>query len=162
MVNLLDRIQTSFNDISSCFDRTRQYFQSEVSYYENFQKHAAQICSALDLAPPGSFLDPEISQQPVGHIFLMLRQLYGAMNPLLTKTTIPEFREIIESVNKRRVEFDNFQKEKMAELRKTVQQYRDDTDKELKKRHDMTTVKEFDKSMREFWPIKPFQMPAIF
>jgi adenine-specific DNA methylase len=150
LFQIVEGLQSCFNKVASCFEQTRQYLLAEVSYYENLQKNAEQITSALDIPSPGSFLDTDISQQPMGRIFIVIRDLYEQMGSEFTKQTIPSLHEAIDQVGKTSSSFGAFQKGVTDDLRRLVKQYEAETDQLLKWKRQMTTVSVFSESMFEF------------
>jgi hypothetical protein len=121
-----------------------------VGYYENMQRALAQIAQALDLPGPGSFTDSDISKQPMGNVFISLRNLFSRVSDELTNSTLPNLREKQVLLQKTVTRVDGFQRSLIGDLRRYVQQYETENDQIVKWKRQMTTTKDFVQSMADF------------
>jgi hypothetical protein len=150
VTRLLDRIQACFNAVPACFEEHRQDLQLELAHYENIQKAAAQLATALDLAGPGSFSDADIAKQPMGNTFFVVKNSYARLGDELANSTLPGLRDKLVQISKLFPKWDAFQKAQMADLRRLLQQYETEFEQILRWKRQMTTASQFCEATFEF------------
>jgi hypothetical protein len=114
------------------------------------QRAAIQIGSVLDLPSPGSFIDKDISTQPMGNTFVVFKSSFTQLNDELTNSTIPGLREIVIQISKYLPKFELFQKQTISELRRLFHQYETDLEQTVKWKRQMVNPNQFATSMFEF------------
>jgi hypothetical protein len=128
-------------------EETRDSITADLSYYDTVFKNALQIAAVLDLASPGSFLDPDIADQPMGFAFLTIRHLYSELETEVTDQTLPSLRDCHGMITKVCQRYDNYQRCAIADLRRLVQQYESESDQLIRDKRQLASLPSFADSM---------------